>query len=41
MNGPKVLAGMFATSGVLHFANPEPFEKIIPGLAKQSTAVFA
>lgn len=30
MNGPKVLAGMFATSGVLHFANPEPFEKIIP-----------
>ncbi len=30
MNGPKVLAGMFATSGVLHFARPEPFEKIIP-----------
>src|SRR5689334_21125511 len=30
MNGPKVLAGMFATSGVLHFVNPEPFEKIIP-----------
>ena len=30
MNGPKVLAGMFATSGVLHFARSEPFEKIIP-----------
>jgi uncharacterized membrane protein len=30
MNGPKVLAGMFATSGVLHFAASEPFEKIIP-----------
>ena len=30
MNGPNVLAGMFATSGVLHFAKPEPFEKIIP-----------
>ena len=30
MNGPKVLAGMFATSGVLHFLRPEPFEKIIP-----------
>jgi uncharacterized membrane protein len=30
MNGPKVLAGMFTTSGVLHFARPEPFEKIIP-----------
>jgi uncharacterized membrane protein len=30
MDGAKVLAGMFATSGVLHFAKPEPFEKIIP-----------
>ncbi len=30
MNGPKVLAGMYATSGVLHFLRPEPFEKIIP-----------
>ena len=30
MDGPKVLAGMFATSGVLHFAKSEPFEKIIP-----------
>jgi uncharacterized membrane protein len=30
MDGPKVLAGMFATSGVLHFARPEPFERIIP-----------
>ena len=30
MDGPKVLAGMFATSGVLHFARSEPFEKIIP-----------
>ncbi|MFL6091134.1 MAG: DoxX family protein [Aeromicrobium sp.] len=30
MNGPKILAGMFATSGVLHFAKSEPFEKIIP-----------
>ena len=30
MNGPKVLAGMFTTSGVLHFTHSEPFEKIIP-----------
>lgn len=30
MDGPKVLAGMFATSGVLHFARSEPFERIIP-----------
>lgn len=30
MNGPKVLAAMFTTSGVLHFVRPEPFEKIIP-----------
>ena len=30
MNGPKLLAGMFATSGVLHFAKSEPFERIIP-----------
>jgi len=35
MNGPKILAGMFATSGVLHFATPEPFEKIIPTPLKQ------
>jgi len=30
MDGTKFLAGMFATSGVLHFARSEPFEKIIP-----------
>lgn len=30
MDGAKVLAGMFTTSGVLHFAKPEPFEKMIP-----------
>lgn len=30
MNGPNVLAGMFTTSGVLHFARSEPFEKIVP-----------
>jgi uncharacterized membrane protein len=35
MDGPKVLAGMFATSGVLHFAKPEPFEKIIPTPLKE------
>jgi uncharacterized membrane protein len=35
MNGPKILAGMFATSGVLHFATPEPFEKIIPTPLKE------
>jgi uncharacterized membrane protein len=30
MDGAKILAGMFTTSGVLHFAKAEPFEKIIP-----------
>ncbi|HUP99188.1 MAG TPA: DoxX family protein [Aeromicrobium sp.] len=43
MNGTKVLAGMFTTSGVLHFVRPEPFEKIIPaplvGYKKELVAV--
>jgi uncharacterized membrane protein len=30
MDGTKVLTALFTTSGVLHFARPEPFEKIIP-----------
>jgi uncharacterized membrane protein len=30
MNRTKLLAGIFASSGVLHFAKPEPYEKIIP-----------
>lgn len=30
MDGTKLLAGLFTTSGVLHFVKPEPFEKIIP-----------
>jgi uncharacterized membrane protein len=30
MDRTKLLAGIFATSGVLHFAKPEPYEKIIP-----------
>ena len=35
MDGTKVLAGMFTTSGVLHFAASEPFEKIIPAPLQQ------
>ncbi len=26
----KVLAGLFAVSGVLHFATPRPYERIVP-----------
>lgn len=30
MDGTKALTGIFATSGILHFAMPTPYEKIIP-----------